>query len=383
MLNMNKILNIVIILLLFSQNSKGQDAFHNFGNVQIHDQGQVGFHIDLENDGTFNQNLGLAGFYNTNRALTISGTEIPKFYNMEVDVEDNLFLQINTEVANSLVYINGDVITPRVTPNISLDFLENSIYALENDVRNTDGYASYNGSNNFTFPIGQDNKLRPLITPFQTTTTKYAAAYFNEDPNSPSTFTSFNTSISEGIIENISDDEFWDFNGTQSTSVTLTWDDESFISQLTTTLDRLRVVGWNINENRWEDLGNTNTTGSITTGTINSIVFNPQDYEVLTFGSLINKDGLTVFDVITPNNDGDNETFIIEGIELFENTLQIFNRWGVLVYKAINYKNTFAGISDGRSTIFKNEKLPVGTYFYILELTESGKQQAGPLYITY
>ena len=374
---------IKYIALLLFQISIAQNAFHNFGNVQIHDQGEIGFHIDLINDGTFNQNLGLAGFYNINNPLTISGTEIPKFYNMEVDVEDHLFLEINTEVENSLVYINGDVITPRATPNISLDFLESSIYAMEADVRNTDGYASFNGSDGFIFPIGQDNKSRPLITPFQTTETKYTAAYFNEDPNFPTTFSTFNTSNSEGIIENVSVSEFWDFNGTQKTSVTLTWDNESLISQLTTTLNNLRVVGWHIIENRWKDLGNTNTTGSISTGTITSVEFLPQDYEVITFGSLISEDGLTVFDVITPNNDGDNETFIIEGIELFENTLQIFNRWGVLVYEATNYKNTFAGLSDGRTTIKRNERLPVGTYFYVLELTKSRKQQAGPLYITY
>lgn len=374
---------IYIYTLLCMSFLNAQTAFHNFGNVQIHNQGQIGFHIDLENDGMFNQNLGLAGFYNANNQLTISGTEIPKFFNMEVDVEDHLFLEINTEVENDFVYINGDVVTPRATPNVALDFLENSIYALENNIRNTDGYASFNGSDGFIFPIGDNDRFRPLITPTQTANTKFTAAYFNEDPNFPSTFSSFDTTLSENIISAVNVNEFWDFDGTTKTSITLTWDSASLISDLTTTLDRLRVVGWNISENKWKDLGNTNTTGSINQGTISSIEFDPTLFEVITFGSLIDESGLVVYDVITPNNDGDNETFIIEGIELFENTLQIFNRWGVLVYEATNYKNTFNGLSDGRSTILKNEKLPVGTYFYIFELTASGKQQAGPIYITY
>lgn len=371
-----------IAILLF-QVSLAQEAFHNFGNVQIHDQGQIGFHIDLENDGTFNQNLGLAGFYNSVNPLTISGTQIPKFYNMEVDVEDHLFLEINTEVENDLVYINGDVVTPRTTPNISLDFLENSIYALENNIRNTDGYASFNGNDGFIFPIGDDDKFRPLITPTQTSNTKFTAAYFNEDPNFPSTFSSFDTTLSEGVISAVNVNEFWDFDGTTNTSVTLTWDSQSFISQLTTTLNELRVVGWHIADGLWKDLGNTNTTGSLNQGTISSIVFNPIDYEVITFGTLRNENGLIVYDVITPNGDGDNESFIIEGIESFENTLKIYNRWGVIVYDTKNYKNDWQGVSSGRVTIEKKQKLPVGTYYYVLELTASGKQQAGPLYITY
>ena len=371
-----------IAILLF-QVSLAQEAFHNFGNVQIHDQGQIGFHIDLENDGTFNQNLGLAGFYNSVNPLTISGTQIPKFYDMEVDVEDHLFLEINTEVENDLVYINGDVVTPRTTPNISLDFLENSIYALENNIRNTDGYASFNGNDGFLFPIGDDDKFRPLITPTQTSNTKFTAAYFNEDPNFPSTFSSFDTTLSEGVISAVNVNEFWDFDGTTNTSVTLTWDSQSFISQLTTTLNELRVVGWHIADGLWKDLGNTNTTGSLNQGTISSIVFNPIDYEVITFGTLRNENGLIVYDVITPNGDGDNESFIIEGIESFENTLKIYNRWGVIVYDTKNYKNDWQGVSSGRVTIEKKQKLPVGTYYYVLELTASGKQQAGPLYITY
>lgn len=374
---------IILLLLISSFNIKAQDAFHNFGTIQIHDQGQIGFHIDLINDGTFNQNLGLAGFYNADNSLTISGTQIPKFYNMEVDVEDHLFLEINTEVENDFVYINGDVITPRTTPNISLDFLQNSIYALENNLRNTDGYASFNGNDGFIFPIGDDDKFRPLITPTQSANTKFTAAYFNEDPNFPSTFSGFDTSLSESIISAVNVNEFWDFNGRTNTSVTLTWDSASLISDLTTTLDRLRVVGWSISENRWKDLGNTNTTGSINQGTITSVEFDPTLFEVITFGSLIDENGLVVFDVITPNGDGDNETFIIEGIELFENTLKIFNRWGVLVYETINYQNDWTGTSNGRVTIAQNKNLPAGTYFYVLELTASGKQQAGPLYITY
>lgn len=382
---MNKTTQILLIIIVcISQSGKSQTAFHNFGNVQIHDQGQMGFHVDLKNDGTFNQNLGLAGFYNSNNSLTISGTEIPRFFDMDVAVDDNLFLEINTEVSNALNYIIGDVITPRNNPSISLDYLNNSFYASENDLRLTDGYASFNGNLDFTFPIGQDDKLRPLITPAQSGNPKFKAAYFNEDANFPSTFnTNFNTNNSEVIIKAVSINEFWDFNGDTETQVTLTWDQESNIGELVSDLLNLRVVGWSIIDNQWKDLGNTNFTGSINNGTITSISYSPEDYDVITFGSLIGSEDVLVYNLFSPNNDGVNDVFIIEGINLFSNSLEVYNRWGNIVYKRTNYQNDWNGVAEGSRIIRKGEKLPSGTYYYVLNLPDDNTNKIGWLYINY
>ncbi|WP_205627563.1 T9SS type B sorting domain-containing protein, partial [Myroides marinus] len=51
------------------------------------------------------------------------------------------------------------------------------------------------------------------------------------------------------------------------------------------------------------------------------------------------------------------------------NTVEIYNRWGVKVYDTKNYDsagNVFRGYSDGRVTINRGDKLPTGTYFYIV-----------------
>uniref|UniRef100_UPI00046F0C32 gliding motility-associated C-terminal domain-containing protein n=1 Tax=Aquimarina pacifica TaxID=1296415 RepID=UPI00046F0C32 len=99
-------------------------------------------------------------------------------------------------------------------------------------------------------------------------------------------------------------------------------------------------------------------------------------------------DDLEVFNVVTPNGDGDHDVLSIRNIEKFpSNEIQIFNRWGVVVYKAIGYGvngEYFRGESNGRTTISKDKMLPVGTYFYILTYkTETGetKQRSDYLYI--
>ncbi|MFT7606222.1 MAG: gliding motility-associated-like protein, partial [Saprospiraceae bacterium] len=62
----------------------------------------------------------------------------------------------------------------------------------------------------------------------------------------------------------------------------------------------------------------------------------------------------------SPNGDGVNDFFYIEGIEAFpDSKLNIFNRWGNEVYNKEGYLNDWGGT-------WKNKLLPDGTYFYVL-----------------
>ncbi|WP_180855871.1 gliding motility-associated C-terminal domain-containing protein, partial [Flavobacterium panici] len=90
----------------------------------------------------------------------------------------------------------------------------------------------------------------------------------------------------------------------------------------------------------------------------------------------------------SPNGDGKNERFYIQGIECYpDNTVEIYNRWGVLVFEKSGYNNedrVFKGYSEGRTTMKQSEGLPVGTYFYILKYKDSGSnphEKSGYLYI--
>jgi hypothetical protein len=69
------------------------------------------------------------------------------------------------------------------------------------------------------------------------------------------------------------------------------------------------------------------------------------------------------------------------------NTVEIYNRWGVLVYETKNYDNNtrrFEGISEGRTTVNKSSELPTGTYFYIIQWTDGTQKvtKDGYLYLT-
>ncbi len=96
-------------------------------------------------------------------------------------------------------------------------------------------------------------------------------------------------------------------------------------------------------------------------------------------------DIIIVSDLVTPNsNQG---VFLIENIEAFpDNSVEIFNRWGVKVFSTQTYNNSsnaFVGEANGRVTLNANEQLPTGTYFYVIKYVKNDevKQKSGYLYL--
>ncbi len=83
--------------------------------------------------------------------------------------------------------------------------------------------------------------------------------------------------------------------------------------------------------------------------------------------------------VITPNSDGKNDVFVIAFLqEVYPNChVSVFNRWGSMVYDSDGYETPW----DGK---YKGELLPMGTYFYKIELNdEEGTIYNGPISIIY
>ncbi len=65
----------------------------------------------------------------------------------------------------------------------------------------------------------------------------------------------------------------------------------------------------------------------------------------------------------TPNSDGVNDLWEIPCLNLFANRVQVFNRWGQLVFEAENYDSTWDGTNLGQN-------LPDATYYYIIAVDD-------------
>ncbi len=91
---------------------------------------------------------------------------------------------------------------------------------------------------------------------------------------------------------------------------------------------------------------------------------------------------LTVYNEFSPNNDGDNDLFRIDCIENYSNnTLTVYNRYGVEVYRKRAYQNDWDGTANVNSPINQDNKLPTGTYYYTLDLGDGSKAKTGWIYI--
>ncbi|MEM1120777.1 MAG: gliding motility-associated C-terminal domain-containing protein [Bacteroidota bacterium] len=87
---------------------------------------------------------------------------------------------------------------------------------------------------------------------------------------------------------------------------------------------------------------------------------------VLVFVSCTSDRDFVIYNALSPNGDGINDVFQIDGIEDFpNNSVEVFNRWGNSVYEMAGYKNEWNGTwsNDGKL-------LPDGTYFYLFNTGE-------------
>ncbi|MEM7484998.1 MAG: gliding motility-associated C-terminal domain-containing protein [Bacteroidota bacterium] len=365
----------------------GQDAVQNFGNLQFHNTASVGFHMDLVNNGTFNQNLGLTGFYSSNQ-LTVSGTSSPVFNDVEIVTENGLVLDTWMGITNNANFIVGDVITSKTNSDTYFNFIDSAFYTGSGNETHVNGYAGATNKELITFPVGNGQRIRHLTLTSSAINDLAKCAYFFEDPNNPSSLTGqFNTENKEFEDLQVSNFEFWKLESNQPSVVTLAWDSNSNAPSFADSTEDLIVVGWNSTENRWESLGNTGVTGNLTTGIISSETFVPDDYEIITLGGNELLEPFSVLELdnyfLTPNNDGVNDFLEIEGLENFPNNiLKIYNRYGILVYSKLNYSNEFNGISNQNKVIRRDASLASGIYFYILTVTDTKQKYQGYMYIS-
>lgn len=98
------------------------------------------------------------------------------------------------------------------------------------------------------------------------------------------------------------------------------------------------------------------------------------DTITLTFNAC-NGDEFIIPTLITPNQDGKNDAFIIEGLnDTYPNCqVTIVNRWGGIVFKSNGYENPWNGMHKGKP-------VQTGTYYYVIELNDgSNKSLNGPI----
>jgi len=87
------------------------------------------------------------------------------------------------------------------------------------------------------------------------------------------------------------------------------------------------------------------------------------------------QDSLVLYNVITPNGDGQNDRLVFDFLDQFEeHEILILDQWGSKVYESLDYNNDWDGRKDG-------EAVPAGSYKYFLRL--DGEVHSSNLTIIY
>ncbi|PWL37728.1 hypothetical protein DKG77_13205 [Flagellimonas aquimarina] len=382
---------LYISFFLFVGSVQAQNALYNTGNIRIHANGSLGFHANFINEVDFDQDEGLVGFYGTT-PLAVQGSIPPTFNDAEFMASGGVFLQNSINVLNNVNFVDGDVLSPLNDQTTYLNFLSNGFFSGENDTSKVFGFAAITNKSLFSFPVGDNEQLRPLILDSQNETSLAVCAYFFENPSNPTSFSeSYNVEEKVRDIGTVTNREFWIIQSDEIATVTISWNERSALGLIpNTSADAIIVVGWSKQSNQWIVIGNSALSGDISQGFVTSQPFVPSDYEAITFGTIplptdtfvVNNPTLGNY-FLSPNGDGTNDFLVIEGMsESPNNSLHIFNRFGQKVFEKINYVDEFIGISNtGSLLLSQNIGLPEGVYYYLATLDDLQLEYQGFLFL--
>ena len=89
---------------------------------------------------------------------------------------------------------------------------------------------------------------------------------------------------------------------------------------------------------------------------------------------------LVVPDAFSPNGDGVNDTYVVDGLSYYpNNSFKVFNRWGSKVYERSPYRNDWDGKNEGKPGLGTN--LPESTYYFILDPGDGKEVITGYIYL--
>ncbi|MHC5353219.1 gliding motility-associated C-terminal domain-containing protein [Myroides sp. LJL115] len=365
--------------------------FSNLPTAQVISDGTIMFYRDFNNDGFYessvNKKTGKTYFTRWNQeqgAQVISGDAISSFHDiifdnsqstMAFDIKNNIDIHGKAEFKQGILKVDSTQNPITKVSRGMVSFLKDSSWEQASDISHVDGYVEKIGKMDFTFPKGNKSMYRPaIITSAKEDKDAYLGRYVFDDSN----FFHARSPYS-GVIEELNTKEYWIIekatNSATDIVLTLTWDSRTTPKKLLDNPEKdLHIVRWDSKQNLWVDEGGIVDIASRQITTPVSV----KGYGFFTLAKVktdwILDGDVVIYNLVSSNEDNINDYFLIENIQRFpNNSVHIFNRWGVKVFETTNYDpqgdgsvNVFRGYSDGRATIAKNEKLPTGTYYYIV-----------------
>ncbi|MBC7743484.1 MAG: gliding motility-associated C-terminal domain-containing protein [Flavobacterium sp.] len=306
---------------------------------------------------------------------SIGGTFKTEFPSLSISGTAAKTLKINTDLNGTLSLNDQELKTDQYT----LTVLNSSANAIDR----SSGFIStdnkgrllriINSVSTYQFPLGTSDGGESFYRPFEVDSkdavqNSFSASFSKKDPSSAG----YSRMSKRPDIDNVYEKYFYvlEQNGTSKVNIRF-YQNSVQDGGFTQLVDYNRL-------NIWEKAGPSfPTSGNFGDGLNQHLLYSST--EVITnlpfTLAAIKTDGpFTFFNAFSPDGDGINDKWEIKNLDLFPNNdLSVFNRWGDKVFQVSNYSSTKAW--DGGN-------LNPGTYYYILNVEESGVKKAYKGFIT-
>lgn len=348
--------------------------FENSTSGVVFNDGEFQFYKNYNNDGVYthttNQSTGTTTFTGSEPQV-IAGSQPSKHYNVTFSNNQTgqVFQLKNDMIIDGTSNFSKGIVAIDSLSGGAMLFTSNATHTNTSDASFAIGTVEKEGNKMFTFPIGQENYYRMLgIGAPKNSSDLFQSKYILANPtvNRPE-------ERRTGILKAIDTNEYWElFTNNQQSHViiTLSWHHSTTPQHMLNDAESMRVVRWDKERELWVDEGGIVDLANKTVTTAVPV----EDYGIFTLGlaktELILPEDIVVYNFVSTNGNGKNDFFLIDNIERYPNNrVEIFNRYGVKVFETSGYGNgnVFRGYSEGRVTIAKDQKLPSGTYYYVLE----------------
>ncbi|WP_410878047.1 gliding motility-associated C-terminal domain-containing protein [Myroides sp. DW712] len=353
-------------------------SLENKNDAKVFNNGTLYVYSHLINDGVFDfreggklKNTGKT-IFTSNQQQNISGSQLIRLNNIELNnstAASAFHLSNGIAAQGDVEFIDGIVTYEEAKGAFA--FLKGARAINPTDHSHVDGVVDKVGNEAFTFPIGNKQYFRParITAPEKDTEVyegeyKYKDAAFFEDKSNAA-----------GVIKTLNTSEYWYVNKMskeeKNVILELSWDERTTSPLVLENPESdLHIVRWDAAKKIWVDEGGI---VDVETRTITT----PTTVKGLGYFTLatVKTDWLlegdvVIYNIVTADGDGVNDYFLIDNIQRFpNNSVQIFNRWGAKVFETKNYDsngNVFDGHSKGKMTLNESEKLPSGTYYYVI-----------------
>jgi gliding motility-associated-like protein len=370
--------------------------FINTSTADFVNDGNLYLYGHYKNDGlvtfTPGTTTGRTLFAGTTGFQEISGTSPFEWNNVEFNnptTQPAFHLSAEAHIFGEALFQRG--IIEALEYGGSLVFEDNATQRLASDASYVHGIVKKIGNDAFDFPLGEDGFYRPVgMSAPADVTASFIGRYLLTNPDQLYPLNSKETTIS--LIDDV---EFWQVDETNRDSdilLTLSWDESTTPAAIyAEPINEMHIVRWDNTNKLWVDMGGV---ADAATKEVTMVINKSDNYGVFTLARVTTistvPDDLIIYNAVSPNGDGKNEYFKIAGIKNYpDNTVEIYNRWGVKVFETTAYDtngNVFRGVSEGRATVTSDGKLPDGTYFYIVNVKnntgETILKEAGYLHLS-